>query len=139
MGSAAAWDQRSFRQSQVAGYSRGLGAIRPLYNGLARLFGYPHLPPAGSYLDYCYLSLVCIKNNDPEILAALLAELIGRNRSRFSFLMAGFHERDPLLKVLRRYPHFSYPSRLYVVSWEDGEADFQRLDGRTPYLELGAL
>jgi len=54
--------------------------------------------------------------------------------------MAGLHERDPLLPVLRQYRHFPYASRLYVVCWEDGEEDFGNLDDwRVPYLELGAL
>lgn len=139
VGTAAAWDQQRFRQSLVAGYSRTLGAVRPLYNAVASVLQYPHLPAAGSYLDYCYLSLVCTRNNDQRILTTMLSELIERNRSRFSFLMAGFHERDPLLTVLRRYHHFSYCSRLYVVAWEDGETDFQHLDNRVPYLEVGAL
>jgi radical SAM superfamily enzyme YgiQ (UPF0313 family) len=139
VGTAAAWDQKSFRQSVVTGYSTALGALRPLYNGLASLLKYPQLPAPGSCLDYCHLSLVCIKDDDKDIFEALLAGITRESRSRYSFMMAGFHERHPLLPALRRYHHFAYPSRLYVVSWEDGEADFQRLDNRVPYVEMGAL
>jgi hypothetical protein len=53
--------------------------------------------------------------------------------------MTGCHERDPLLPALRRYRHFSYFSRLYVVCWPDGENDFRKLNGRVPYVELGSL
>jgi hypothetical protein len=139
VGTVAAWDQRGYRQSVVTGYSPAAGVLRPAYNVAARLWRYPALPPPGSQLDYCYLSLVCIKDNSTQTFAAMLNELMQRHRLRQSFVVAGFHERDPLLSVLRRYPRFSYPSRLYVVSWQDGEAEFQRLDRRIPYLEVGAL
>ena len=32
-----------------------------------------------------------------------------------------------------------YRTRLFVVCWEDGEAERRALDGRVPYLELGSL
>ncbi len=139
VGTAAAWDQRAFRQSKVTGYDRPWRLLRPAYNLGARVLGYPTLPSAGTELDYVNLSLVCVKDNDAAVFGALLRELMKQSRGRHKLLVAGCHERDPLLRVLINYRHFSYFSRLYVVCWPDGESDFQKLNGRVPYLELGAL
>ncbi len=140
VGTVAAWDQKSFRQSIVRGYGRRLKFLRLPYNATAWLLGYPILPRPGSNLDYFNLSLVCIREDDPHVFESLLAQMIKRYQSHYSLLMAGLHERDPLLPVLRKYRHFPYESRLYVVCWEDGEEDFGNLDDwRIPYLELGAL
>jgi len=140
VGTVVAWDQKSFRQSVVTGYNRRLTFLRLPYNATARLVGYPILPRPGSSLDYFNLSLICIREDDPHVFGSLLAQMIKRYQSHYSLLMAGLHERDPLLPVLRQYRHFPYASRLYVVCWEDGEEDFGNLDDwRVPYLELGAL
>lgn len=138
-GTVAGWRQSAFRQSAVSNYRRSLAALRPIYNIFASLLHYPTLPKIGETLDYSSLALVCIQDNDHDIFAALLSQLMFRLRGSCSFLMAGMHERDSLLPVLRRHRHFAYRSRAYVVNWEDGEDDFQRLDTRVPYLELGAL
>jgi radical SAM superfamily enzyme YgiQ (UPF0313 family) len=139
VGTVAAWDQNEFRQIMVAGYSRQLTLLRPLYNIMAETLEYPVLPRVGTYLNYFNLSLVCIRNNNPQIFTALLAELMKRYSSNYDFFMAGFHESDPLLTVIKHYHHFAYLSRLYIVCYEDGEQDFTSLDSRVPYLELGAL
>jgi hypothetical protein len=83
--------------------------------------------------------LVCIKDNNPQVFMALLAELMKRYKSGYDFFMAGFHESDTLLPVLKQYRYFAYPQRLFIAHYEDGEQDCNRLDGRVPYLELGAL
>jgi len=139
VGTTAVWDQRSFRQSRVIGYSTRLTILRLPYNWASGFLGYPILPRPGFNLDYFVLALVCIQENDPQIFSALFSEVLKLYRSRSVFLMAGLHKRDPLLSVLLQYRHISYPSRLYVACWEDGEVDFRNLDGRVPYLELGAL
>jgi hypothetical protein len=138
-GTAAAWDQRSFRQSMITGYSWPMAAVRPIYNAVAKMLGYPVLPSKVEMLEYLNLSLVCICDDDKDIFAALLARLMQHYKGGHRMLMAGLHERDPLLPVLRRYRHFAYDSRLYVACWDDGEACFKALDERVPYLELGAL
>jgi len=140
VGTSAAWDQKSSRQSLVTGYNKRLSLLRLPYNVIARLLGYPILPRPGSNLAYFNLSLVCIREDEPCIFTSLLTEIVKRYRSRYSLFMAGLHERDPLLPVLRQYRHFPYVSRLYLVCWENGRKDFDNLDAwRVPYLELGAL
>ena len=138
-GTVGAWNQQSFRQSRVMAYNPWLGAFRPVYNSIARVIGFPSLPQTGIDLDYFNLSVVCIRNNDRQIFASLLSDLLSKNRGEHDFMMAGMHESDPLLADLKRYRHFTYASRLYIVCWDDGLEEFEALDRRVPYLELGAL
>jgi hypothetical protein len=138
-GVVAGWDQKAFRRSVVTGYGPWLRGVRMLYNGYAWGAGLPQLPPVGGVLNYCYLALVCIRGDDGGTFSALLERLARSRRGACSFLMAGMHERDPLLPALLRLRHWEYPSRLYVVCWPDGEALLAELDDRVPYLELGSL
>ncbi len=141
VGTVAAWDQSAFRQVMVTGYSRRLTLLRPLYNMVAQFLGYPvFLPRAGSPIsNYFSLSLVCVKDNNPQVFMALLAELMKRYKSGYDYFMAGFHESDTLLPVLKQYRYFDYSMRLFIAYYGDGEQDFNSLDGRVPYLELGSL
>lgn len=139
VGVVAAWDQKAFRRSMVTGYSKWLLKSRCLYNFFAQYLGFPVLPPVGSVLNYFYLSLVCIHDDNKEILLSLLTELIMRKRNQYSFMMAGMHESDPLLNALKNFKHLDYLSWIYLVYWEDGERFCNELDSRIPYLELGGL
>ena len=69
----------------------------------------------------------------------LINTIISERKNKYSFMMAGFHENDPLLDILRQYKGISYSSRVYIVCWEDGEKDRTQLDSRIPYLEIGSL
>jgi len=139
VGTLGTWNQQSFSQSVVSHYGRGLTMLRPLYNLAALLRAAPRLPGKGANLDYANLALTCVREDDLHIFQQLLTEAALRCRARHALLMAGLHERDPLLPVLKKFHCWSYPSRLYVACWDDGEDDFHALDNRTPYLELGAL
>ncbi len=139
VGVTAAWDQKSFRQSFFLGYRSKLKFIKPLVNPIARFLGYPVLPAEGQRLNYLNLALVCVVNNQPDIFEALLCHIHQTYQRHYSFYMAGLHESDPLLSVIFQLKHIPYPSRLYLVCWEDGEDHYQTLDTRIPYLETGAL
>jgi hypothetical protein len=139
VGVLAAWDQRPFRQWRITGYAPWLRFLRTPFNLVSALRGIPPLPRAGAPLDYFVLSLICVRQNDRAVFAALLDEVM-REKRHYAFFLAGLHERDPLLPELLARPHFPLPSRLYVVAWEDGEEAVRTLDRRlVPYLELGSL
>lgn len=139
VGTVAAWDQKSYRRNRVEGYTKGLHLLRLLYNLGAKFHGKPTLPRAGSTLDGVYLALPCIMDDRGDIFSTLLAELMTRHRSKAAFMLAGLHEADPLLPILKRYRYHKYLSQLYIVHWSDGERCYKSLDGRVPYIELGAL
>jgi hypothetical protein len=139
-GTAAAWDQRGFRQSRITGYGGALGRARPLYNAYARVAGLPQLPSPGSTLDQFFVALVAVDGDSASVLSTLLAEIFDAVKpGRLALLTIGFHERDPLLEAMRSVRRFEYRTRVYVAHWEGARDDFERLDDRVPYLELGAL
>lgn len=140
IGVLAAWDQRALRRWRVTGYAPWLRFSRAPLNLVARLRRMPSLPRPNSTLDYFIVSLSCIRKSERAVFRALLESILREKQTQYSFMLAGFHERDPLLPELLSRPHVPLPSRLYAVAWEDGTEAVERLDPqRVPYLELGAL
>jgi len=139
VGTLAAWDQQKFRRWRVTGYAPWLCWSRHLLNLVARLRRMPLLPSPGSSLNAFNLALVCVRDNDRNVFKALLNEVIQVQQGRYECFLAGLHERDPLLPELLDRPHIPLNSRLYLVNWEDGNRTMRNLDGRIPYLEMGAL
>lgn len=128
-GSMALWAPPA-RQTVVERYRGPLGWTRGL---LSKLTSLP-LPEPGSELPMAYVALGC---GTVEAYRALLEHLYGEARRRgYGFLMAGLAESDPCCEVVNRFPHWTYPSQVYAVLFQDQEV---RIDGRTPYLEIGTL
>lgn len=138
-GTLAVWDQTAFRQAWIDGYAPLLAAARPLYNLAARAAGRPLLPPAGTQLRAAHLALACVSGDAPSTFAALVAAALRRCRGTHPVLLAGLHDADPLLPVLRRLRGRAYPSALYAVRWEGSPPPPSPGGGRVPFLELGAL
>ncbi|NOX97453.1 MAG: hypothetical protein GXO98_05255 [Nitrospirae bacterium] len=134
------WDQSGFKQTLISGYSRKIKLIRPVYNHVAKIFKYPQLPEPGKHLTFFYVSFIAIDDNDPNIFAALVRALYNDSvDSKYSYMMIGLFQKDPLLSVIKQYASIEYKSRIYVVCWDDGEHVFKTLDGRIPYLEISTL
>ncbi len=139
-GVAACWDQSAYKQTRVVRYHRSLAAARPLLNGLLRVAGFPALPDEGALLRASNLSLVCIRDDDPGVLAALLNSIHAEYRGRYGWLMMGLHERDPLSRAVRRWTSLRYASRLYAVYWDDGRPVIEGLAPEyVPHLEVATL
>jgi hypothetical protein len=129
-GVVALWDQTAYKQAVVRGYSGWLKAVAPLTS----------LPRVGDEVRCAYASLVCVANDDPALFGRLLREVYNLASSRrFDYLLVGLEARDPLLRVVRAYPHVTYPSRLYVASWSDGGRLHEQLDGRPAYVDVATL
>lgn len=138
-GCVGLWDQRSYKQAVVDGYAFPLNLLRLPVSTAIRHLGFPPLPAIGRVVDLRYLSMICIRKNDRHVFQALLSFVLNHSKRQFPFFMVGFHEKDPLLEVVKRHRHLSYTSRIYVACWPDGEKDYKQLDDRVPYLELGSL
>ncbi|MGH1363847.1 MAG: hypothetical protein ACRBF0_09835 [Calditrichia bacterium] len=135
LGTLALWNQKSFRQTVIETYSRSVHIAKPLYNLLHKIYGKPILPAKGE-LDYGSCALCCILNDQQDIFIQLLKTVLSANKNLHSVLL-GLHETDALLSAARGLPHIPYLSRLYYVYWDNSVHPTP--DGRTPYLELGAL
>ncbi len=140
IGSLGFWDQSSYKQNVVHKYTPRLRRVLWAYNVYASLSGKPFLPEERRALKIRAGSICCMKDDNAEVFRALLQ--YGLSRPGFkdihSFVI-GFHEKDPLLKVVKERPHHLYKSRLYIIYWEDGHAAYRKLDQRVPYIELGGL
>jgi len=140
VGMLAGWDQHAFRQSVVHGYSGWIRGLRPLYNVGQHLRGLPGLPAPGQPLHCLTAALTLVADDDPNVFAALIAALSQRSAGgRWSHLLLGLHESDPLLSAARRFEAARYTTLLYLVGWQDSDAARAALDERPVYLELGSL
>ncbi len=140
-GALCLWDQRAFKQTVVAGYSRQLGRLRPLLNLAAPALRQPRLPAPGGRLESAFLSHLSVDPDDGATLLALVGEAARRARGRgIEYLMLGMAERHPLRRTLQKrlYCH-SYASMIYVVYWDDGREAASGIDARMPHPELALL
>lgn len=141
IGTLSAWDQNAFKQYYIDGYSAAVGVLRGAINGYAWLSGKPNLPRAGQMLKSIFLATVCIEGDRKEVFDMLLRKLISdlTNKHTYHSLTAGFHERDPLIPVVKKYPHITYTSKAWLVSWEEVDELVNDLNKSKLYFELGAL
>ena len=95
-GFVGVWDQRSFKQLRVLGYSPRLAAARVVVNAVARLAGTEQLPGAGAPLASLATVHLCTPADDPSVLRALLlhAGSMHRRSGRLFFTLA-LDQRDP--------------------------------------------
>lgn len=140
VGVIGVWDQRPFKQTIVAGYSRWLQLARPCYNVAARLGAKPALPPVGQTLNVVYAAFLTAEEDRPEVAVALLHGAQAEAHAQGgNLLLVGLHESDPLLPALQSRSGREYVTILYLVYWPGDALDFDRLAARPPYLELGCL
>ncbi|MBF0430867.1 MAG: hypothetical protein HQK83_06280 [Fibrobacteria bacterium] len=141
IGVVGAWDQSGFKQFHIHGYSPVVKMTKPVVNTFLRLFGFSSFPEPGSTLRQFTLSFVCIKDENPDILASLLQSVYqDKQKQGYHSFLCGFHEKDSLQKVLKPFFSIRYHTTLYLVYWPDkGGFNPGSLDGRLPYLELAAL
>lgn len=137
-GVAGLWDQSSYKQTVVRGYSTGLRWARPLYDAAARLTRRHPLPAPGEPLRSAYAAFLCVAEDDRFVFRALLRRLLGLAAERgHAFLVVGLAANNPLLAEVRRHAHVPYHSTLYTVSWR-GDPNATP-DGRIPHVEIATL
>jgi len=140
IGTLAQWDQRKFKQTVVDSYNGKMRIIKPVYNLVAPFLHKHRLTRESEQIPFIYAGLIATQDNNPEVFKALLNKAHDdRLDPELSYLMVGLHERDSLNIVMKDFPNIKFKTRLYVVSWKDGEDSFKQLDTRIPYLELGSL
>jgi hypothetical protein len=138
---AAIWDQRSFKQAVVRGYSRRLRWSRPLINAWSSLFSRPGLPAVGGVVPNAFISHVAVEPDKPGVAESLIRSLFPPAAARdIGWLAVGFDARDPRLPYLRKaFRPREYASRLYAVHWADGGRLAASLDDRLLAPEVALL
>ena len=97
LGFFAVWDQRTFKQLNVVGYSRRMRMARAAFNAVASVVGGERLPEAGHPLNCVTVAHICVPGDRPEVLRALVASAHNDLRgSGVSFMNVGLDTRDPL-------------------------------------------
>jgi ribosomal protein S18 acetylase RimI-like enzyme len=97
LGFFAVWDQRSFKQLNVVGYSPRMQAARAVFNMLSPALGGERMPGTGHALNCVTVAHICVPEDRPEVLRALLATAHNElRRTGISFINVGLDTRDPL-------------------------------------------
>jgi len=140
IGVLGCWDQTSFKQTRIAGYTAPLRWLVPAANVLHPLIGTPRFPQPGEEVPYFYIGFLAVDGDDLRVFRALLRFLYNQTvGGRYAYAILALHERDPLLPALREYSLTSFSGRLFCVTFDDGEASFRNLDGRVPYMEAATF
>jgi hypothetical protein len=141
IGCLALWDQTSFKQVVVHGYSRRLMLLRPWINLVAPLIGVPRLPAADRGLPHGCVSHVAVDGDRADVFLALLAGALEDAGARnHACVLVGLAARHPwAAEVERSYGGRRYSSVIYAVHDEAGAEEVHRLDGRLPHLEVALL
>lgn len=140
-GVLASWDQTSFRQTVVEKYSGLIRYAKPVINCVNQIRGIkPYLPKEGEMIDYSSAALIAVEGNNKRIFEDLLISATCKLAEHEKpLLMVGLHSDDGLTEIAKQNSIVKFQARLYLVTWPDGKEEFQKLDKRTPYLELGSL
>jgi len=125
----ACWDQNSFKQTVVRGYSGSLARWRKLLNMFSSFGAWPYLPEPNTHLCYSYASHLAIDNDDPHVFAALLRAIYNHNlEGGYGYFVTGLAEANPLRSVLKAYRPLTYVSQLYLVTWDNGHEFIEVVD-----------
>ncbi len=139
LGFVGVWDQRSFKQLSVVGYSRRMAAVRKVFNFFARLVGATPLPRTGSPLGCATIVHICVPGDRTDVLRALLIDAHNELRnSDCSFMNVGLDVRDPLSRALRGL--FAQPTDVnaYIMAQRSGVSP-EVLDGRPLHYEIALV
>ena len=129
-------DTRDYKQ-YILKSSHWLLKILSRISFLPIALGLPAIPRVGSILNFVYLSTFCIDHNYQKHLPYFL-KLLSERASSYDFINLGLYEQDPLNKVMKKIPHYSYKSILHQIIWE--KADFgQELISPTDTIFLECL
>jgi hypothetical protein len=139
VGTLALWDQTGFKQDVVHAYPPLLRRLRPAWSVLAGTVGAPTLPPESGRIPSAFAALACVKDDDRRVMRALLEWVGARAAGRgLDFLLLGLADEDPLLASVGWWPHITYRSDLFCVSWAE-QVPGGQLDERVPHVEIGTL
>lgn len=97
LGFFAVWDQRTFKQLNVIGYSPRMRVARAMFNLVAPVVGGERMPDTGKALNCVTVAHICVPADKPEVLRALLTSAHNELRhTGISFINVGLDKRDPL-------------------------------------------
>ena len=139
LGFLAVWDQRSFKQLVVVGYSPRMKLVRTAFNAIATMLGAERLPRSGAPLSCVSAAHVCVPSHRPEVLRSLILsaynDFVGAG---CSFMNVGLDTRDPLTGGLVGLLAQPTDVNAYAVTGRRGVAP-ELLDSRPMHYEIALV
>jgi len=139
LGFVAIWDQRSFKQLTVVGYSRRMKAARTAFNTLATVTGSQRMPRQGFSLNCATVAHICVPRDRTDVLRALLTSTYNELGSTdCSVVNVGLDTRDPLSAAVEGF--FAQPTDVnaYLVTTRRGVLP-EFLDSRPLHYEIALV
>lgn len=137
-GLAGTWDQKPFKQTRIAAYSRPVRVGRPLYNVWARITRGMPLPPVGGCLSYLTLHTLVIRNHNTTLLRMLINTLLQGPARHYDAIACGFFTADPLGQGPRAFPRRTLLSHHFIGTW--GREHRPWIDpGLVPHADIARL
>jgi len=139
VGFLAVWDQRSFKQLTVVGYSRRMNAARLAFNSLCPFVGVERLPVTGSPLECVTVAHICAPADRSDVLRALLTSAYNELRgTRCSFMNVGLDTRDPLSEAMTGFLAQPTDVNAYMMKIRSGVVS-EPLDSRPIHYEIALV
>src|SRR4029079_14957125 len=139
LGFVAVWDQRSFKQLTVVGYTRRMQFARLAFNALATRVRRERLPDAGSSLNCATIAHLCVPFDRPQVLRALVAAAYHELRHNgYSVLNVGLDVRDPVATALDGMLAQPTDVNAYVMPTRRGVRS-EPLDSRPLHYEIALV
>lgn len=139
VGTLGVWDQQSFKQTIVTDYSAKMKAVRPFYNGIARLRGHPTLPSVGESIRSVYASFVSAKDDNIEVFESLIDQACSDWSGRgHDYLLVGLSEEHKLATIARRLASRELRSKIYLVHWPEEKVILPK-NGKVAHIEIATL
>tara|TARA_Y100000310_G_scaffold78020_1_gene74598 strand:+ start:9153 stop:10226 length:1074 start_codon:yes stop_codon:yes gene_type:complete len=132
VGVCAIWDQRKFKQIIVKKYGGKLKII----DKILRSFSLSYLPEVDKPLPLIYVSHLCIKGNNSDILHSMINFIQNKDINPNTYMCFGIDVKDPLKIALKKYHGKSYKTKLFMISWDDLSAIAAESRKRVFYPEI---
>ena len=134
------WNQQRFKQTRVIRFGGPLRWLAPMAKIAHPILKGRRFPEVGEELRSFYVSFVAIDDDDITVFRSLLRAVYrDAAESDAMFALTSLHQEDPLRAALADYSLTPFCARIYCVCYSDGEAAFENLDNRVPYIESATL
>jgi hypothetical protein len=138
-GLVGVWNQKSFKQTRVTGYSRALAWVRPFWNLWSAWTGGLHLPATGEAFDYLALHSPLTRPDDLPAFRALMQAAWEQTRHRGSRAMTlTLADNDPRQEVMAHFRSLPLRANQYTVAFENASQP-ALAGGLIPFYESGRL
>lgn len=140
VGTCAAWETGTLKQTRVVRYGRKLRWIRRAHATAAGLLGFPPMPKEGGTIRDATITDCAVRGRDTEVLEALLAAVHNEYaKKRYNMLVFGTCARDPLLRAAKRFVGPTTVSSIVLFSEDASLLADGAIDTTLPYIDLVML